>query len=164
MKSVYLETTVISYLTGRPSCNIVQAGHQEVTRQWWETRRGDFDLFISQLVIDEAGRGDTDAAHRRLAAITNLPLLDPTDETITVAESLLQRHALPRHASDDALHIALSAARGIDYLLTWNFKHIANAEKLWLIEATIRSHGLEPPIICTPEELLGGNHEERPHR
>jgi hypothetical protein len=111
-------------------------------------------------VLDEAGRGDLDAVQRRLAIIQGLPLLTATGETGPLVEALIRRHALPAEASDDALHVALAATNGMAYVLTWKCKHIANAEKLWVIHDTILQHGFQPPIICTPEELLGGNDEE----
>src|SRR5271170_2291689 len=151
---VYLETTIPSYLTAWLSRDLVMAGHQQTTREWWDTRREDFELFVSQFVIDEAGAGDPDAARRRLEVLVNVPLLDPGANVHTLADDLMKRVPLPPKAAADALHIAIATINGMDYLLTWNCIHIANAELRPSIEAVCRDNGYEPPVICTPEELL----------
>lgn len=130
------------------------AANQEATRNWWETRQPLFDLFISQVVLDEAAGGDAQAAERRLAMLTDLPRLDVSNEAEALAKRLLTRSALPHKAATDALHIAVAALHGMDYLLTWNCKHIANAAMRPKIEAGCRAAGYEPPIICTPLELM----------
>jgi len=130
------------------------AGHQRTTSEWWESRRHDFELFVSQFVIDEAGSGDPDAARRRLEALADVPLLDLSDDVYALADQLLKRVPLPASAAADALHIAVAAVNGMDYLLTWNCTHIANAELRPRIETVCRDCGFEPPVICTPEELL----------
>ena len=151
---VYLETTIPSYLTSRPSRDLVTAAHQQITREWWDTRRHDFDLFMSQMVIDEASAGDPEAATRRLEVIASLALLDPQTEGIALAQTLSNHLSLPPRAAADALHIAIAVVNGMDYLLTWNCTHIANAALRGRIEAACRSRGFRVPIICTPEELL----------
>jgi hypothetical protein len=151
---VYLETTVPSYLTAWLSRDLIRAAHQQITREWWERRRADFELFISQLVLRECRAGDPDAAAERLKVLLDLPLLEETEEAVALAAALVAQAALPDRASADALHIAIAAANGIEYLLTWNCTHIANAELRGQIEAVCREHGFEPPVICTPEELL----------
>jgi predicted nucleic acid-binding protein len=125
---VYIETSVVSYLTAWPSKNAYIAGHQDATRDWWERRRQDFDLFTSQLVIREAGAGDRQAAQQRLQILASLPLVDITQEAIELSQQLFNHGPLPPKAADDALHIALATVHKIDYLLTWNCKYIANAE------------------------------------
>ena len=152
---VYIETSVISYLTARPSRDLITAAHQQLTIDWWEDRRTDFDLYVSQLVVHEASAGDKNAASRRLEIIERIPLLELNEETLALAGSLLEDGPLPAKASEDALHIAIATVHGMDFLLTWNCKHIANAEMRNLIEEVCRSKGYEPPITCTPEELLG---------
>ena len=147
---VYLETTVISYLTALPSRDIVQAAHQQVTREWWE-RRNRFDLFVSEAVLEEAARGDTGAAARRLAALEGIPVLEVGAEVSRLADQLVGSSTIP---PIDAVHIAVSVVNGMHYLLTWNSAHIANAALRGKIEDTCRDVGLLPPIICTPEELL----------
>lgn len=151
---IYLETTIPSYLTARPSRDLVTAAHQQITREWWDTRRHAFALFVSQMVLDEAGAGDPEAAARRLTVLTPLPLLNPHEEEAELAQALLEHVPLPASAAADALHIAIAVVNGMDYLLTWNCTHIANATLRSRIEAVCRSKGFEVPIICTPEELL----------
>ena len=152
---VYLETTIISYLAARPSRDIIIAAHQELTNEWWENRRKRFDLFVSQLVIQEAKSGDKEAARKRLGLLEPIPLLELNDKVISLAR-ILMNDAMPPKAVEDALHIAVAAIHGMDYLLTWNCKHIANAEKEHAIATVCRNNNYEPPIICTPEELMGG--------
>lgn len=149
---VYLETTIVSYLTALPSRDIVQAAHQQITREWWE-RRDRFELFASQAVLAEAGRGDKDAAQRRLAALDGIPILATSAAAAELAEQFIEHKAIPRKAAVDALHVALAVVNGIDYVLTWNCTHIANAAIRGKIEQACREQGFQPPIICTPEEL-----------
>ena len=153
---VYLETTIPSYLAAWLNRDLIMASHQQTTREWWNTRREDFELFVSQFVIDEVGVGDPDAARRRLEALVNVPLLDPSEEVHALADELMKCVPLPAKAAADALHIAIATINGMDYLLTWNCKHIANAALRPSIEAVCRENGYEPPVICTPEELLEG--------
>jgi hypothetical protein len=124
------------------------------TREWWETRRAEFDVFVSQFVIDEANMGDPDAARRRMEFLSGISLLDPGERTNDLADKIMIRVPLPSKAGTDSLHIAIAAVNGMDYLLTWNCTHIANAEFRAGIESVCRDHGFEPPVICTPEELL----------
>lgn len=154
--SVYLETSVISYLTARQSREIVIAAHQQLTRRWWR-RRSSYRLFVSQVVRDEAAVGDQSARLRRLRALRGIPTLAITGEATQLAGELVRRGALPRKATVDAFHIGIAAAHQIEYLLTWNCKHIANATMRGTIEAICRSAGLTPPVICTPEELPPGS-------
>ena len=151
---MYLETTIVSYLTARPSHNVVLRAHQQITRTWWRTRRYDFDLFISPLVLQEAGDGDPEAARRRLAALAGIPVLAAVPGALAVAHALRERRPIPQRAAADAMHIAIAAAHGVEYLLTWNCTHIANAQMRASIERLCRGAGFEPPILCTPEELL----------
>ena len=156
MKSkLYLETTIPSYLTSRPSRDLIIAGHQQITREWWDTRRNRFDIYISQFVLDEAKAGDPEAARDRMKAIRNLPLLDITPEVEVLAVSLLESRIIPRRAATDAAHIAIAAVHSMDFLMTWNCVHLANAAIAKAVAGVCREHGLECPVICTPEELLG---------
>ena len=160
MKSVYVETSVLSYLTARPSANLVAAARQRLTCDWWELHRPRFRLFISPLVEAEASRGDPRAAERRLAAADGLPSLDVLPEALELAARLLAEGALPAEAADDAAHVALAAVHGIDYLLTWNCRHLDNAEMKPVIRAACALAGYPCPEICTPDELMGcGDHE-----
>src|SRR6185437_2993855 len=154
MESVYLETTFISYLVARPSRDVIVAGHQQVTHEWWNTRRGCYELCISQLVRKEAGAGDAQAAQERLEALKTMTLLETSDEALELAKELIRAGALPTKAADDALHIAVAAQNGIPYLLIWNCRHLANATMRPVIESVCAEKGVKAPIICTPEELL----------
>ena len=158
-RTLYLESTVPSYLTAAPSRDLLIAAHQQVTAEWWKTRRAEFDLYVSQFTLDEIGRGDADVAQRRLDAIKGIPLLDITDDALELAEGFLSLRIIPRKAGTDAFHIALAAVHSIDFLLTWNCKHIANAAMIRDIEAVCRMRGHPCPVICTPEELMGGSHD-----
>ena len=125
-----------------------------ITRDWWDNRRHDFDLFVSQLVIDEASAGDPAAAARRLEALEGIPLLETQDDTQVLVSALIRDLSLPDKAAADAVHIAISVVNGMDFLLTWNCTHIANAAFRPVIESACRSLGYELPVICTPEELM----------
>jgi hypothetical protein len=154
MRRVYVETTVISYLASRPSRDVVVAGRQQVTQAWWETRRPAFDVVVSQLVLDEAGAGDPQAAERRLTLVAGLPLLEITSAVESLAASLIEEVPLPPQAGADAAHIAVAASHGVDFVLTWNVAHIANAVLRRRVEAVCRRHGYVAPILCTPDELM----------
>jgi len=149
---VYVETTIPSYLTAWPSRDLVRAAQQQVTREWWDRRDG-FDLYVSRMVLVECQAGNATAAAARLTALTGLPVLEPTADTADLADALVREVPLPRRAVADALHIALAAIHGMQYLLTWNCTHIANATLRPQIEAVCRAAGFEPPLICTPQEL-----------
>lgn len=151
---VYLETTIISYLTSRPSRDIITAAHQQSTQEWWDISRNKFDVFVSQIVIQEVGEGDDDAIARRLDAIENIAQIEVQPEAVSLAQSLVADGLVPEKAAADALHIAIATVQGMDYLLTWNLKHIANATIRNAIADACRQRGYEPPIICTPEELM----------
>jgi predicted nucleic acid-binding protein len=150
----YLETTVVSYLTSRPSRDIVVVAHQELTRQWWETSREGFEVLVSELVLSEASRGDPTAAEQRRTVLVGIEILETTMEAVVLAEQLIQREPLPRTAAEDALHIAIAVTNGVDYLLTWNCAHIANAAMRRTIDEVCIVHGYQPTVLCTPEELL----------
>ena len=150
---VYIETSVPSYLTAWRSRDLVVAGNQETTKEWWK-RRNDFELYISEFVLQEASNGDSKAAENRLKSLDGIPEIEITEEVAAIAEKLLFEASLPNKARVDALHIATAAIGGMDYLLTWNCAHIANPAFRYKIESVIRSFGYEPPIICTPQELL----------
>lgn len=159
MPRLYLETSVVSYLTARPSSDIVTAAHQLITHKWWLLRRAEFELLTSDLVIEEASRGDAEAAARRLAALDGIPLLGITASASELAWSIVRQHLLPTRAFPDALHIAVASVHSVDYLLTWNCSHIANAELLPYVTDLVEAAGFDMPFVCTPEELLGERHE-----
>ncbi len=149
---LYVETSIASYLTARPSHDLIRAAHQQITRDWWEARSV-FELYTSQVVLDEAGAGDPDAAARRIASLAGVPLVELTPETGLLAREILRQGGMPATAYVDAVHVALAAVHGLDYLLTWNCAHIANATLRSRIEMICRTTGFEPPVICTPVEL-----------
>ena len=154
--TVYLETSIISYLVALPSRDLITAARQQVTYEWWSRRRSSFDLFVSQLVIDEASAGDPEAAARRLSVLNGIPVIDVTSLAEDLADNLLRNVGLPTRARADALHIALAAAQGMDYLVTWNVTHLANALIRPRVQRACRLLGYEPPAVSTPDELLAG--------
>jgi hypothetical protein len=151
--SVYIETTIVSYLVAQPTKDLIQAAHQQVTRDWWATRDR-FDLYVSAAVVAEARRGDTSAAARRIGELRDIPMLTSGPGTGVLVRSLLRSGALPTTARVDAAHVAIAAINGVDFLLTWNLRHLANAAVRGKIDEACRRAGLVPPIICTPEELM----------
>ena len=155
--TVYVETTVIGYLTSRPREDPIVAGHQNTTRDWWQTAADRFDLVASELVVRECSAGDQSAAEERREALAAITLLRTTEDAERFAAALIAGHAVPHSHPEDAFHIALAVVNGIQYLVTWNFRHIVNAAVRSTIERICRDAGYEPPIICTPEELLDIN-------
>ena len=153
-RRVYIETSVISYLTALPSNDLRAMANQNSTLEWWQTQRDKFELLISEFVIAEASMGNPEAARRHLAAVADLAELDANESVKTLGKALIQFHALPAKAEIDAYHVAIAAVHGMEFLLTWNCTHIANAATRPKIEATCRRLGFEPPIICTPLELM----------
>ena len=151
---VYVETTIVSYLSARRSRDLVMAAHQELTREWWETRSGDFQLLVSELVRDEVAEGDREASATRVAAIGNIPILRISELAVSLAEELVSKGPIPPEAAADALHIAIAAVNGVDFLVTWNCRHLANATLRGRIEAMVEDAGYGCPVICTPEELM----------
>ena len=158
--TVYVETSVVSYLTARRSRDVVVAAYQEVTREWWRSAPSRFVLYASALVLSEARAGDPEAARARLDVLGAIPVLEATEEAVELTRTLLETGAVPPNAGDDAAHIAIAAANGVNYLVTWNFRHIANAAKRSRIEDVCRRSGYSPPVICTPNELMEGDDAE----
>jgi hypothetical protein len=152
---LYLETTIPSYLAGRLSRDLIVAGHQQITHEWWETRRENFELYVSELVLNEARSGDAELARHRLEIIATVPVLPISDEILELAEDLMAAGPIPRKAAADAAHIAVATVHGCEYLLTWNCRHIANAELFRALRRVMETHGYQAPILCTPEELMG---------
>jgi predicted nucleic acid-binding protein len=151
--TLYLETSVVSYLTARTSSDLVVTAHQKVTQDWWSERREEFELRVSEFVLGEARAGHPEAAQKRLAVLAGIRLLEATPAVESLATALLAGGAVPAKARLDALHIAVASVHGMNYLLTWNFRHIANAERWVVIEAACQSMGLAMPRICSPLEL-----------
>ncbi len=154
---VYVDTTVVSYLTAKPSRDIVTAAHQQVTQEWWRSAAQRFDLVASDVVRDEASGGDPQAARARLEKLSPLAVLAFSAEAAALAEKLLGAGDLPRAARQDAVHIAIAVTNSVDYLVTWNLRHMANAIARTATERTCRRAGYRPTAICTPEQLLETN-------
>lgn len=159
MNTVYIETSIISYLRQRPSSQIVTAARQLLTHRWWNYERKKYELVISQYVIDEASAGNPMLAAERLELLDGIPLLPHVSEIVTLADEIMSLGILPEKAQVDALHIAAVAHHQIQYLLTWNCKHIANAKILPRIYDLLMKKSIPIPIICTPEELFGDDTE-----
>lgn len=157
--SVYVETTIISYLTAWRSPQLVMAANQEVTRTWWDEHRQDYELFVSTAVRDEAMRGDSEASAKRIEIVDTLEELFVSPSAADIADEILSQHLLPDSAAVDALHIAIAAVNRMDYLLTWNCRHIANATLRLPITRLVEANGLAMPVICTPLELIEGGHD-----
>jgi hypothetical protein len=153
--TVYIETTIVSYLTAWPSREVIRSAHQELTREWWKVERPHFELYASELVVRESKAGDATAAKERLDAIAQIPLLAITDDAMALAEHLIDGGALPRKAAADALHLAIAAVNRIEYLMTWNCRHLANVTMRDTIERACAERGKRAPKLCTPEELTG---------
>ena len=153
--TIYVETTVISFLTARPSRDPATAGFIEQTKSWWSQRRAKYELIVSDVVLREASRGDADAAKRRKEVLRGLTVIPATPASLTLARSFVEHLAVPPNAADDAAHIAIAAMADLRYLLTWNCRHIANAEIRPKLEALCVLAGVRCPIICTPLELMG---------
>ena len=151
---LYLETTIPSYLVARPSRDVQIAADQAATVQWWDVHRDDFEMFISPVVVREVSRGDAEMAARRIEKIRHLPVLAPTADSEALTERLLVERIVPTVAADDAAHIALAAAHHMDFLLTWNCKHINNRYAVRRIERACETAGFACPVIATPTELM----------
>ena len=160
--SVYIETSVISYLAARLSRDWIVAAHQQLTHDWWKKDRMRFELYASQFVLNEASSGDPEVAQLRLNLLQEISLLDMNDIAKQFSKELLTRKIVPHKASEDAVHIALSVVYRVDYLLTWNCKHIANLHQWRGIQQMCLAYGYSIPMMCTPEFLLGGSCVERP--
>jgi len=154
-RRVYLETTIASYLTARPSRDLIVGAHQELTIEWWVQHRQRFEVFISDLVLQEAARGDQIAAAKRLAELSGIAVLETTEEARELAREFVDRGLIPQKAVEDAFHVAIATAQGMDFLLTWNCRHIANAEIIERLQSVCEELGYEMPTLCTPEQLMG---------
>jgi galactose mutarotase-like enzyme len=151
--TVYIESSVISYLTSRPSRDLVTAARQMITAEWWDEQRPKYEVYVSSLVEEEVSKGDPVAATNRLSIIEDISALDISEQAELLAKDLIKFEAIPANSEEEALHIAIAAANGIDYLLTWNFKHINNAETKAAILRVVAGHGFICPVLCSPEEL-----------
>ncbi len=150
-----METTIPSYLMARPSRDVIVAGHQQLTWEWWQKRKTSFNIYISQFVLDEANAGDLEAAKKRLGMLADFELLDINDSVTNLASAILKTGIIPQKAATDAAHIAVATVNRMQFLMTWNCTHIANAEITGEIKKECAKHGFVCPTICTPEELMG---------
>lgn len=153
-ESIYLETTVVSYYTSKPSRDIIALAHQEITRQWWPMAIRRFNVFISEVVIEEARLGNQEAAKRRLEELKNFPHLELNDKVEKMAQVYMKKLEIPEKSFRDAAHLAVASVHNIDYFLTWNCAHLANGEIIKKLIQINESSGIHTPIICTPEELM----------
>lgn len=153
---VYFETTVISYLVGRPSSDATLASWQRITRQLWEDYADEFTFVISPIVLTEASRGDPEVAQRRLEVLSHLTVLEVVPEADMLTQKLLYAGAVPQNSGPDAQHIAIATVHGVEYLASWNHKHIVNFNKREYIHQICQEAGFEPATICTPAELIEG--------
>src|SRR5215471_9874907 len=153
--TLYLETTIPSYYTARPVRDVIVLAHQEITRMWWEQRLPLFTIYISPVVLEEARQGDPEAAQRRLEVLAPFPVLEATAAIERLAETYMTQLSLPDKALRDVAHLAFACGYELDYLVTWNCTHIANAELRRRLIALNTTLGLQTPTICTPEELMG---------
>lgn len=153
-ESLYLETTVVSYYTSKPSRDIIVLAHQEITREWWYKAIKRFDCFISEVVVEEVSLGDRESAKRRLEELKNFPHLELNDKVEEMAQVYMERLEFPKKSFRDAVHLAVASVHNIDYLITWNCTHLANGEVIKKLMKINGSFGIHTPIICTPEELM----------
>ena len=160
MKSVYIETSIPSYLTGRPSRDVRAAAWQQITNQWWEQEKDKYLLYISELVLAEATAGDASAAQKRLDSLSGIPELGISDKAKNLAANLVREGGIPKHSEADALHVAIASVHDVDYFLTWNCRHINNASMKPVIRSICAVAGYTCPEICTPLELLSEGAED----
>ena len=155
IKTVYIETSIVSYLTARPTSDLLAAAWQKITLDWWEMQRNRFDLYTSDVEVEEAGKGNREAAARRLGALSGITILPITNPVVALSRVFIQERAIPANALNDALHLALASVHGVDYLLTWNCRHLDNAETKPIMRNVCTMNGYTSPEICTPQELMG---------
>ncbi|MHC4202482.1 MAG: type II toxin-antitoxin system VapC family toxin [Planctomycetota bacterium] len=153
--TLYLETTIPSYLVARMSRDLVVASRQELTHEWWDASREEYELYVSELVLREVSRGDTELAARRLEIVGDLPRLDVTSEVESLAAEFIDVLRLGESAEVDVYHLATATVYEIDYLLTWNLAHLANARVRHSLEKWSLVTGRSIPTVCTPGELVG---------
>ena len=160
MATAYIETTIPSYYVARPSNSLIQASRQASTREWWDGGCSGLDLFTSLETLDEAAKGDVEMANARQDLLAAVRLLPVTDEVIELAANLVSTGLVPAKAASDAMHIAVASVHRIDYLVTWNFKHIANPFSRDRLRIAVADVGFELPVMCSPDELLQNNEDD----
>lgn len=156
---IYIESTIPSYVVARPARDLLQAARQQLTRDWWEFKRRDHELFTSQIVLDEVAAGEREMANSRLELLVGLPVVELTPAAETLTEKILKSGLLPRNADGDAAHIALATVHELDILLSWNCRHIANAAIQARLRTLANAAGFDLPVICTPDEMMETDYE-----
>jgi hypothetical protein len=157
---IYIESTIPSYVVARPARDLIQAAHQQLTRDWWDLQREKHELFTSQVVLDEIGSGEAAMASQRIELMAEITLLDLTDEANALTKQILGSGLLPATADRDAAHIALATVHEMDILLSWNCRHIANAAIQARLRKLADASGFTLPVLCTPDELMGITYEQ----
>ncbi len=152
--TVYIETTVISYLTSKPSRDLIVAAHQQITHEWWGKMLPSYQPYISPVVLEEISRGDAQEAEQRIQKVATFPLLEVSAEVNELAKYYSSKLSIPEKAIADLFHLALATWHGMDFLASWNCKHIVNGRVKQVLEKVNKLRGLDTPIICTPEELM----------
>ena len=156
---IYIESTIPSYVVARPARDLIQAGHQQTTKDWWDLKREQHELFTSQVVLDEIASGDKEMARQRIALMAGIPILPVNAEAESLAQGILDSGLLPRGADRDAAHIALATVYELDILLSWNCRHISNAAIQSRLRDLAGKSGFTLPVLCTPDELTGELYE-----
>jgi predicted nucleic acid-binding protein len=152
--SVYIETSVISYLTAKPSRDLIVVAHQQITNEWWENALPHYDIFVSPIVLEEISRGDVNAVQSRLEKVSPFSVLKVLPEVRNLADAYFSALDIPEKARADSYHLAIASWHGMDFLVSWNCTHIANGRIKMMIEEINAKQGIRTPIICTPEELM----------
>jgi hypothetical protein len=160
MMRIYIESTIPSYLVARPARDLIQAARQQVTKDWWDICRIRHELYTSQVVLDEIAVGEQAMAELRMASLKGIPLLQIAAEAMELADHILVSGLLPKTADRDAAHIALASVYNLDILLSWNYRHIANAAIQSRLRRLVSDNGFELPVICTPDEMMESEHED----
>ena len=153
-ETVYIETSILGHLTARPTDNLILAANIKITQDWWDEYHNSLVLYTSELVEDEAARGDPTISAQRLALLQTLTFLDLTEEATDLAQEFLRQSNLPTKAANDAFHMAIATVYGLNYLLTWNCKHMANSQIQRKLSEISRHLGYKLPFICTPYEFI----------
>jgi predicted nucleic acid-binding protein len=153
-RTLYIETTVVSYFTAQPSRDLLVAGHQEATRELWPSLTTLYDTYVSALVYEEAARGDAEQAAKRLLAIKSFRMLDVDEDARVLAERIVRGKGVPPEYPEDALHMAIAAVNGIAVVVTWNFAHLSNPFTRMMVRQIVENEGYVCPEVCSPEELL----------
>ena len=152
--TVYIESTIVSYLTAKPSRDLIVAAHQQLTQEWWDLIRPQVDCFISPFVIQEISAGNEEAANKRIEFVRDIPILEINQEIQKLAQTYFDSLDIPEKARLDASHLAVAVWHEVDYLLSWNCKHIVSGRVKKMLENINSQLNIKTPVLCTPEELM----------